>query len=61
MIFKIAAASAVLLAATVSAQTIVNPRPAAATQAQNVAVIQQQVTGSMGGLSFPRAALLRAS
>jgi len=47
MIFKIAAASAVLVAATVSAQTIVNPRPAAATQAENVAVIQQQATGNV--------------
>ena len=54
MLSKITAASAVLLvAASVSAQTIVNPRPAMATQAENVAVIQQQATGNVLRVGAP--------
>lgn len=44
MLSKITAASAVLVAASVSAQTVVNPQP---TQTQNVAVVQEQVTANV--------------
>src|SRR3990170_4846249 len=44
MLSKLAAASAVLVAASVSAQTVVNPQPA---QTQNVAVVQEQVAGNV--------------
>lgn len=41
MLFRIAMAPAILIAATVSAQTIVNPQPVGTTQAQNVTIVQQ--------------------
>ena len=44
MFSKITATSAVLLAASVSAQTVVNPQPA---QVQNVAVVQEQAMGNV--------------
>lgn len=44
MFSKIAAASAVLLAASAGAQTVVNPQPL---QAQNVAVVQEQAAGNV--------------
>jgi opacity protein-like surface antigen len=48
MLSKITAASVVLVAASVSAQTVVNPQPpVTATQTQNVAVVQEQVTGNV--------------
>jgi hypothetical protein len=46
MLCKIAAASALLISASVSAQTVVNPRPPV-TQSQNVAVLQEQPTGNV--------------
>jgi hypothetical protein len=46
MVLKIAAASAMLVAAAAGAQTIVNPQPAAST-AQNVTVVQQQAVGNI--------------
>lgn len=40
--------SALLITASASAQTVVNPQPAVtATQTQNVAVVQEQVTGNV--------------
>lgn len=47
MLSKVTAASAVLLAASASAQTIVNPQPAQTVQTQNVAVVQEQATGNI--------------
>src|SRR6266566_3433504 len=48
MLCKITAASALLITGSVSAQTVVNPQPPASTmQAQNAAVIQEQVTGNV--------------
>ncbi len=44
MLSKITAASVVLVAASVSAQTVVNPQP---TQAQNVTVVQEQAAGNV--------------
>ena len=41
MFSRIAAASAIMVSATVSAQTIVNPQPVATTQAQQVTIVQQ--------------------
>ena len=45
MLSKITAASALLIAGSVSAQTVVNPQPAATTQ--NVAVVQEQAAGNV--------------
>jgi hypothetical protein len=44
---ELLAATMVLVAAPASAQTVVNPQPAVASQAQNVAVVQEQVTGNI--------------
>ena len=44
MLSKVVAASLGLVATSVSAQTIVNPQP---TQAQNVAVVQEQLAGNV--------------
>ena len=44
MFSKIAAAAVVLVAASAGAQTVVNPQPA---QAQNVAIVQEQITGNV--------------
>ena len=44
MLSKITAASVVLAAASVSAQTVVNPQP---TQSQNIAVVQEQAAGNV--------------
>jgi hypothetical protein len=41
------AATMVLVAASASAQTVVNPQPAVAAQTQNVAIVQEQVTGNV--------------
>jgi hypothetical protein len=46
MLRKVTAASALLISASVSAQTVVNPRPPV-TQSQNVAVLQEQPTGNV--------------
>jgi hypothetical protein len=47
MFFKIFVPSVLLIGAAASAQTIVNPQPAATGQAQNVAVVQEQVSGNV--------------
>jgi len=48
MLSGLAAATVVLVAASGSAQTVVNPQPhSAATQTQNVAVVQEQAAGNM--------------
>jgi hypothetical protein len=44
MFSKVIVASVVLVAASVSAQTVVNPQP---TQAQNVTVVQEQAAGNV--------------
>ena len=44
MLSKITAVSAVLVAASVSAQTVVNPQPL---QAQNITVVQEQAVGNV--------------
>src|SRR5436190_6770369 len=41
------AATMVLVVASASAQTVVNPQPAMAAQTQNVAVVQEQVMGNI--------------
>lgn len=48
MLFKISAASAVLVAASAGTQTVVIPQPAVTTmQAENVAVVQEQTGGNV--------------
>jgi hypothetical protein len=48
MLCKIAAASALLITASVSAQTVVNPTPpVTTTPTQNVAVVQEQAMGNV--------------
>ena len=44
MLLKVAAASIALVAASTSAQTVINPQP---TQASNVAVVQEQSVGNV--------------
>ncbi|MEO5775160.1 MAG: hypothetical protein ABIQ32_13730 [Sphingomicrobium sp.] len=47
MLSKITCVSAILIAASAGAQTVVNPQPQAAAQAQNVAIVQQQASGNV--------------
>ena len=58
MLSKIAAASVVLVAASAGAQTVVNPQPVTAIQAQNVAVVQEQATGNVLRAGAPVAVAL---
>jgi hypothetical protein len=47
MLSKFITASIALVAASASAQTIVNPQPSAASQVQNVTVVPQQAAGNV--------------
>jgi hypothetical protein len=58
MLSKITGASVLLVAASVSAQTLVNPQPAATMQGQNVAVVQEQTQANVLRAGAPVAVVL---
>lgn len=47
MFCKLAAASVLLVAMPVAAQTVINPAPATASEAQNVKLVEQQAAGNI--------------